>query len=73
MSLMSCCSTCPAAVEATAPQGDLPDDRLQPESLADTVAALIHQLGPRAADVLGFSYARPTTLAAIADEPTTSN
>ena len=40
----------------TAPHGDLPEDRLQPESLADTVAALIHDLGHPAADVLGFSY-----------------
>ena len=40
----------------TAPHGDLPDDRLQPESLADDIAALIHDLGHPAADVLGFSY-----------------
>jgi pimeloyl-ACP methyl ester carboxylesterase len=53
---MSCCSTYPAAAEATAPRGDLPEDRLQPESLADTVAALIHDLGHHATDILGFSY-----------------
>jgi pimeloyl-ACP methyl ester carboxylesterase len=40
----------------TAPQGDLPESRLQPESLADDIAALIHDLGTPTADVLGFSY-----------------
>jgi pimeloyl-ACP methyl ester carboxylesterase len=39
----------------TAPLGPLTDDQLQPDLLADDVAALIRSLGGRA-DVLGFSF-----------------
>ncbi len=40
----------------TPPVGDLPVEALQPEFLADDVAALIRHLGFPRADVLGFSY-----------------
>lgn len=40
----------------TPPVGDLPESQLQPELLADDVAALIRALGSGPADVLGFSY-----------------
>lgn len=40
----------------TAPVGDLPVPALQPDHLADDVAALIRHLGGEQADVLGFSY-----------------
>ena len=40
----------------TAPVGDLPVAALQPDFLADDVAALIRHYGEAQADVLGFSY-----------------
>jgi pimeloyl-ACP methyl ester carboxylesterase len=40
----------------TAPVGDLPVAALQPDLLADDVAALIRHYGAAQADVLGFSY-----------------
>ena|ERR1700722_11751162 len=40
----------------TAPVGDLPVAALQPDFLADDVAALIRHYGASQADVLGFSY-----------------
>jgi pimeloyl-ACP methyl ester carboxylesterase len=40
----------------TPPVGDLPASELQPDLLADDVAALVRALGARRADVLGFSY-----------------
>jgi len=40
----------------TPPVGDLPVTALQPDLLADDVAALIHYCGAARADVLGFSY-----------------
>jgi pimeloyl-ACP methyl ester carboxylesterase len=39
-----------------APWGDLPESALQPEFLADDVAALIRSLGDAPATVLGFSF-----------------
>jgi pimeloyl-ACP methyl ester carboxylesterase len=40
----------------TPPTGSLPVSALQPDFLADDVAALVGHLGARRADVLGFSY-----------------
>jgi pimeloyl-ACP methyl ester carboxylesterase len=40
----------------TAPAGSLPAAALQPDHLADDVAALVRHLGAERADVLGFSY-----------------
>src|SRR3984957_17060438 len=40
----------------TPPVGDLPVAALQPDFLADAVAALIRHYGEAQADVLGFSY-----------------
>lgn len=40
----------------TPPVGDLPVAALQPDLLADDVAALIRHYGAKRADVLGFSY-----------------
>src|SRR4051794_21680180 len=40
----------------TPPIGDLPESQLQPDLLADDVAALIRALGTGPADVLGFSF-----------------
>jgi pimeloyl-ACP methyl ester carboxylesterase len=40
----------------TPPVGDLPVAALQPDLLADDVAALIRHYGAAQADVLGFSY-----------------
>lgn len=52
----------------TAPAGDLADSQLQPDLLADDVAALIQGLGP-AADVLGFSYGGRIAMRVVQQHP----
>jgi len=53
----------------TAPHGDLPENRLQPDSLADDIAALIHNLGTPVVDVLGFSYGGRLAMRLIEQHP----
>jgi pimeloyl-ACP methyl ester carboxylesterase len=53
----------------TAPAGDLPVAALQPDLLADDVAALIHRFGSARADVLGFSYGGGIAMRVIDQHP----
>jgi pimeloyl-ACP methyl ester carboxylesterase len=52
----------------TAPVGDLADGQLQPDLLADDVAALIEGLGSPA-DVLGFSYGGRIAMRVVQQHP----
>ncbi|GAA1645090.1 alpha/beta fold hydrolase [Actinoplanes couchii] len=51
------------------PIGDLPVEALQPDLLADDVAALITGLGTGPADVLGFSYGGMIAMRTVAQHP----
>jgi pimeloyl-ACP methyl ester carboxylesterase len=53
----------------TPPAGDLPVGQLQPELIADDVAALITALGVGPADVLGFSYGGRIALRLVEQHP----
>lgn len=53
----------------TPPVGDLPADQLQPDLLADDVAALIRAVSPGPADVLGFSYGGRIAMRVIERHP----
>ncbi len=53
----------------TAPIGMLPVTALQPDYLADDVAALITKLGAAQADVLGFSYGGAIAIRVAAQHP----
>jgi pimeloyl-ACP methyl ester carboxylesterase len=52
----------------TPPLGDLPDSQLQPDLLADDVAALIRGLGSPA-DVLGFSFGGRIAMRVVQQHP----
>jgi pimeloyl-ACP methyl ester carboxylesterase len=52
----------------TPPLGDLTDGQLQPDLLADDVAALIRGLGP-VADVLGFSFGGRIAMRVVKQHP----
>ena len=47
----------------------LPESALQPDLIADDVAALIHTLGARSADVLGFSYGGGVAMRVVEQHP----
>jgi pimeloyl-ACP methyl ester carboxylesterase len=51
------------------PHGDLTEERLQPDRLADDVAALIRGLGHRSADVLGFSFGGRIAMRLVQQHP----
>jgi pimeloyl-ACP methyl ester carboxylesterase len=53
----------------TPPAGTLPATALQPDYLADDVAALAARLGARQADVLGFSYGGGIAMRVVAQHP----
>jgi pimeloyl-ACP methyl ester carboxylesterase len=53
----------------TPPVGDLPLAALQPDFLADDVAALVRQLGAEQADVLGFSYGGMVAMRVVDQHP----
>jgi pimeloyl-ACP methyl ester carboxylesterase len=53
----------------TPPAGDLPVEALQPDHLADDVAALARQLGADRADVLGFSYGGGVAMRVVDQHP----
>ena len=53
----------------TPPIGDLPLAALQPDQLADDVAALIRHYGAARADVLGFSYGGGIAMRVIDQHP----
>jgi pimeloyl-ACP methyl ester carboxylesterase len=53
----------------TPPAGTLPVTALQPDLLADDVAALIRHLGAGQADVLGFSYGGLIAMRAVHQHP----
>lgn len=53
----------------TPPAGDLPVAALQPDHLADDVAALVRHLGAECADVLGFSYGGGIAMRVIGQHP----
>jgi pimeloyl-ACP methyl ester carboxylesterase len=55
--------------QRTAPAGDLPEDQLQPDLLADDVAALIRSLGSGPAGVLGFSYGGRIAMRVVEQHP----
>ncbi|MEU8821462.1 alpha/beta hydrolase [Actinoplanes sp. NPDC048796] len=53
----------------TPPVGELPVAALQPEHLADDVAALVRHLGAERADILGFSYGGMIAMRVVAQHP----
>ncbi len=53
----------------TPPTGQLPVEALQPDYLADDVAALARQLGADRADVLGFSYGGGVAMRVVDQHP----
>ncbi len=53
----------------TPPMGNLPVEALQPDYLADDVAALARHLGADRADVLGFSYGGGVAMRVIDQHP----
>ncbi|MEV4351805.1 alpha/beta hydrolase [Actinoplanes sp. NPDC049596] len=53
----------------TAPVGTLPVSALQPDKLADDVAALVRHLGVARADVLGFSYGGMIAMRVVDQHP----
>jgi pimeloyl-ACP methyl ester carboxylesterase len=53
----------------TPPAGDLPVAALQPDLLADDVAALIRHYGAASADVLGFSYGGGIAMRVVDQHP----
>jgi pimeloyl-ACP methyl ester carboxylesterase len=53
----------------TPPVGNLPADALQPDYLADDVAALVRHLGADSADVLGFSYGGGIAMRVVDQHP----
>jgi pimeloyl-ACP methyl ester carboxylesterase len=53
----------------TPPLGTLPVEGLQPDLLADDVAALVRHLGAPYADVLGFSYGGMIAMRVVAQHP----
>jgi pimeloyl-ACP methyl ester carboxylesterase len=53
----------------TPPAGELPDSALQPELLADDVAALIRHCGAERADILGFSYGGRVAMCVVDQHP----
>lgn len=53
----------------TPPIGTLPVAALQPDYLADDVAALVTRLGARRADVLGFSYGGGIAMRVVEQHP----
>ena len=53
----------------TAPVGSLPVSALQPNLLADDVAALIGRYGAQRADVLGFSYGGGIAIRVVDQHP----
>ena len=53
----------------TAPVGSLPVSALQPDLLADDVAALIGRYGAQRADVLGFSYGGGIAIRVVDQHP----
>jgi pimeloyl-ACP methyl ester carboxylesterase len=53
----------------TAPVGDLPAAALQPDLLADDVAALIRHFGAAQADILGFSYGGGVAMRVVDQHP----
>lgn len=53
----------------TRPVGDLPDTALQPNLIADDVAALIRHYGRDRADVLGFSYGGGIAMRVVDQHP----
>jgi pimeloyl-ACP methyl ester carboxylesterase len=53
----------------TPPVGSLPVAELQPDYVADDVAALVRHLGAKRADVLGFSYGGAVAMRAVAQHP----
>jgi pimeloyl-ACP methyl ester carboxylesterase len=55
--------------QRTAPVGDLADDTLQPDCIADDVAALIRHCGAGSADVLGFSYGGRVAMRVVEQHP----
>jgi pimeloyl-ACP methyl ester carboxylesterase len=55
--------------QRTAPVGDLPDDALQPDHIADDVAALVRHCGAGSADVLGFSYGGRVAMRVVDQHP----
>lgn len=56
----------------TPPAGTLPVAALQPDLLADDVAALIRHYDAARADVLGFSYGGGIAMRVVASTPTSS-
>jgi pimeloyl-ACP methyl ester carboxylesterase len=53
----------------TAPVGTLPSAALQPDYLADDVAALVRHVGAERADVLGFSYGGMIAMRVVEQHP----
>lgn len=53
----------------TPPVGELPDSALQPDLLADDVAALIRHYGAECADILGFSYGGGVAMRVVDQHP----
>lgn len=53
----------------TPPAGDLPGSALQPDLLADDVAALIRHYGAERADILGFSYGGRVAMRVVDQHP----
>ncbi|WP_143235341.1 alpha/beta fold hydrolase [Paractinoplanes atraurantiacus] len=53
----------------TPPVGSLPVSALQPDHLADDVAALVRSLGAAQADVLGFSYGGMIAMRVVEQHP----
>jgi pimeloyl-ACP methyl ester carboxylesterase len=53
----------------TPPAGQLPVEALQPDYLADDVAALVRHLGAGRADVLGFSYGGGVAMRVVDQHP----
>ncbi|GAA0521413.1 hydrolase [Paractinoplanes deccanensis] len=53
----------------TPPVGTLPVSALQPDHLADDVAALVRHFGAARADVLGFSYGGMIAMRVVAQHP----
>jgi pimeloyl-ACP methyl ester carboxylesterase len=53
----------------TPPVGSLPVEALQPDYLADDVAALVRHVGARRADVLGFSYGGMVAMRVVDQHP----
>jgi pimeloyl-ACP methyl ester carboxylesterase len=53
----------------TAPVGNLPSAALQPDYLADDVAALVRHFGAERADILGFSYGGMIAMRVVAQHP----